>query len=200
MVRTRDTLTFGAELEVPVDLVVLATGMEPGGAGPLVEMTKAPVGADGFLLEVHPKLRPVESAIPGLLLAGTARGPMDITESTTSASAAAAKVATLLARDHVEMEPFVARVDPSRCTGSGECVGACRYAGAIGLQDVEIEEGVVAQRAYVNPVACKGCGACVAACPNGALDVQGWEIGQYLAMVDAIAAEPATVRAEAVTT
>jgi heterodisulfide reductase subunit A len=150
-----------------------------------------PTGADGFLLEVHPKLRPVESAIPGILLAGTARGPMDITESTTTASAAASKAATLLARDHVEMEPFVARVDPSRCTGTGTCVDACRYAGAIGLQDVEIEDGVVERRAYVNPVACKGCGACVPACPNGAIDVQGWEIGQYLAMVDAIVADAA---------
>jgi heterodisulfide reductase subunit A len=191
LVRARDTLSFGTELDLPVDLVVLATGMEPGGAEHLVDMTKVPTGSDGFLLEVHPKLRPVESAIPGILLAGTARGPMDITESTTSASAAAAKVATLLAHDHVEMEPFVARVDPSLCTGTGACLDACRYAGAIALRDVEIEDGVVEKRAYVSPVACKGCGACVAACPNGAIDVQGWEIGQYLAMVDAITAEPA---------
>jgi heterodisulfide reductase subunit A len=190
VVRTRDDLTFGAELELPVDLVVLATAMEPGPAEGLVAMTKAPTGADGFLLEVHPKLRPVESAIPGVLLAGTARGPMDISESTTTASAAAAKVATLLAKGHVEMEPFVARVDPSRCDGAGACLVACPYAGAIGLQPVELDDGVVVQRAYVNPVACKGCGACVAACPNGAIDVQGWEIGQYVAMVDAITAEP----------
>jgi heterodisulfide reductase subunit A2 len=195
LVRARDTLTFGADLELPVDLVVLATGMEPGGAAELVAMTKVPTGSDGFLLEVHPKLRPVESAIPGILLAGTARGPMDITESTTSASAAAAKVATLLARDHVQMEPFVARVDPSRCSGTGSCVAACAYPGAIGLQEVELEDGKVETRAYVNPVACKGCGACVPACPNGAIDVQGWEIGQYLAMVDAIAAEPAPAAA-----
>jgi heterodisulfide reductase subunit A2 len=190
LVRTRDALTFGSELELPVDLVVLATGMKPGGVADVVSMTKVPTGADGFLLEVHPKLRPVESAIPGILLAGTARGPMDIAESTTSASAAAAKVATLLAHDQVEMDPFVAKVDPARCTGTGECLDACRYAGAIGLQDVELDDGLVVKRAYVNPVACKGCGACVAVCPSGAIDVQGWEISQYLAMVDAIVAEP----------
>jgi heterodisulfide reductase subunit A2 len=201
MVRTKDALTFGAELEVPVDLVVLATAMEPGPAEGLVAMTKAPTGADGFLLEVHPKLRPVESAIPGVLLAGTARGPMDISESTTTASAAAAKVATLLARGHVEMEPFVARVDPSRCDGAGACLAACPYAGAIGLQPVELEDDVAVSRAYVNPVACKGCGACVAACPNGAIDVQGWEIGQYVAMVEAIVADATEVSAaEAVAT
>jgi heterodisulfide reductase subunit A len=195
VVRTRDALTFGAELEVPVDLVVLATAMEPGPADGLVAMTKAPTGADGFLLELHPKLRPVESAIPGVLLAGTARGPMDITESTTTASAAAAKVAALLGRGHVEMEPFVARVDPARCEGTGACVEACPYAGAIALQDVELDDGVV-RRAYVNPVACKGCGACVAVCPGGAVDVQGWEMAQYVAMVDAIVADGATVREE----
>jgi heterodisulfide reductase subunit A2 len=190
LVRTRDALTYGSELELPVDLVVLATGMVPGGAEDVVRMMKVPTGADGFLLEVHPKLRPVESAIAGVLLAGAARGPMDITESTVSGSAAAAKVATLLARDQIEMDPFVARVDPSRCTGTGECVGACSYTGAIGLQEVEVDEGVVEARAFVNPAACKGCGACVAVCPNGAIDVQGWEIAQYLAMVDAIVAEP----------
>jgi heterodisulfide reductase subunit A len=161
----------------------------------LIEMTHAPVGADGFLLEVHPKLRPVESAIPGLLLAGTVQAPMDITESTSAASAAAAKVTALLAMDHVEMEPFVAKVDPSLCDGCGLCLDACHYAGAIALQDVEIEEGVIEKRAYVNPVACKGCGACVPSCPVAALDVAGWEIDQYKAMIDAITAQPLTAGA-----
>jgi heterodisulfide reductase subunit A2 len=185
VVRTHDALTFGAELELPVDLVVLATGMKPGDVTDLVSMTKVPTGGDGFLLEVHPKLRPVESAIPGVFLAGSARAPMDITESTASASAAAAKVAALLARDQVELDPFVATADPARCTGTGACVGACPY-GAIGLREIEVEEGVFGTRAYVNPAVCKGCGACVAVCPTRAVDVQGWEIDQYLAMVDAI--------------
>jgi heterodisulfide reductase subunit A len=115
---------------------------------------------------------------------------MDISESTSAASAAAAKVTSLLAKDHVEMEPFVAKVDPSLCDGCGLCLDACHYAGAIALQDVEIEEGVIEKRAYVNPVACKGCGACVPSCPVAALDVAGWEIEQYRAMIDAITAQP----------
>jgi len=194
-VTVKDTLTFGAELEVPVDLVVLSVGVMPRDIAGLVDMTKAQVGNDGFLLEVHPKLRPVESAIPGLLLAGTAQAPMDIAESTSAASAAAAKVTTLLGRDHVEMEPFVAKVDLARCDGCGLCVDACHYSGAIALQDVEIEEDVIVKRAYVNPVACKGCGACVPACPVSALDVAGWEIEQYRAMIDAITATPLSVGA-----
>jgi heterodisulfide reductase subunit A2 len=196
-VKVRDTLTFGMEMVVPVDLVVLSVGVMPRDVTGLIDMTKAPVGSDGFLLEVHPKLRPVESAIPGLLLAGTSQAPMDITESTSAASAAAAKVTTLLAKDHVEMEPFVARVDPSVCDGCGLCLEACQYAGAISLQDVEVDDGVIEPRAYVNPVACKGCGACVPSCPVAAIDVQGWEIGQYRAMVDAITAEPVAIGASA---
>jgi heterodisulfide reductase subunit A len=195
-VKVTDTLTFGTEFEIPVDLVVLAVGVVARDIAALIDTTKAPVGADGFLLEIHPKLRPVESAIPGLLLAGSAQAPMDITESTSAAAAAAAKVTALLATDHVEMEPFVARVDPSLCDGCGLCLDACHYAGAIALQDVEVEEGVVEKRAYVNPVACKGCGACVPSCPVAALDVAGWEIEQYRAMIDAITAQPLTLGAE----
>jgi heterodisulfide reductase subunit A len=194
-VTVTDTLTFGTEIDVPVDLVILSVGVMPRDVTGLIEMTHAPVGADGFLLEVHPKLRPVESAIPGLLLAGTVQAPMDVTESTSAASAAAAKVTALLAGDHVEMEPFVAKVDPSLCDGCGLCLDACRYAGAIAMQEVEIEEGVLEKRAYVNPVACKGCGACVPSCPVSALDVAGWEIDQYKAMIDAITAEPLTAGA-----
>jgi heterodisulfide reductase subunit A len=194
-VTVTDTLTFGRELQVPVDLVVLAVGVEPHDVADIIEMTKTPVGDDGFLLEVHPKLRPVETAIAGVYLAGAAQGPKDITESTSSASAAAVKAATMLARDYVEMEPFVARVDLSRCSGAGACVAACQYPGAVSLTEVETEEGVMATRAWVNPVACVGCGACVAACASAAIDVQGWEIEQYRAMIDAITSAPPAVAA-----
>ena len=190
IVRVNDMLTFGAELEVPADLVVLGVGMEPRDVADLIDMTKAPVGSDDFLLEVHPKLRPVETSIPGIYLAGAAQGPKDITESTSSASAAAIKAATVLARDYVEMEPFVARVDLARCTGSGACVEACQYDGAIALTEIETDEDVTEQKAYVNPVACVGCGACVAVCPTEAIDVMGWEMDQYRAMIDAITSAP----------
>jgi heterodisulfide reductase subunit A len=189
-VKVTDTLTFGAELEVPADLIVLGVGMEPHDVSDIVDMTKNPVGNDAFLLEVHPKLRPVETAIPGIYLAGASQGPKDITESTSSASAAAVKAATVLAKDYVEMEPFVARVDLSRCNGAATCLEVCQYDGAISMTEVEVEEGVLASRAFVNPVACVGCGACVAACASEAIDVQGWEMDQYRAMIDAITTAP----------
>jgi heterodisulfide reductase subunit A len=196
LVRVRDYLTYGEEIEVPVDLMVLAVGMMPRQIDTLVDMLKISRGADRFLLEVHPKLRPVEMAVRGIVLAGTAQGPMNIQESLSAASAAAAKVAALLGQGRVELPPFVARVDEGRCTGTGACVGACQEEGAIVLQTFQ-ENGREVKRAVVTPANCTGCGACVGVCPNRAIDVQAWTLAQYEAMVDAIAMEiPALMEAE----
>jgi heterodisulfide reductase subunit A len=120
-----------------------------------------------------------------MILAGTAQGPMNIQESLSAASAAAAKVVTLLGRGRVELPPFVAAVNAEKCNGSGACVEACVYEGAIALQTFT-DNGREVKRAVVTPANCVGCGACVAACPNRAIDVQGWTLSQYEAMVDAI--------------
>jgi heterodisulfide reductase subunit A len=197
LVNIKDMLTYGQEIEIPVDLVVLAVGMMPRQTEVLIKMLKISRGSDRFLLEVHPKLRPVETAVNGVILAGTAQGPMNIQESLSAASAAAAKVATLLSLGRVDLPPFVAAVDPARCTGTGACVTACVYEGAIALQTFE-EHGQQVKRAVVTPANCVGCGACVSACPNGAIDVQGWTLAQYDAMVEAIgAAIPVLTEAEA---
>ncbi len=196
LVRVKDTLTWGRDLEVAVDLVVLAVGMMPNAVDDLIDLTKIAAGNDRFLLEVHPKLRPVETAVSGIVLAGTAQSPMNIQESCASAGAAAAKVSSLLSRGKVELEPFVARVDLSRCEGNGACVEVCQYEGAIRLEPVP-DAGVDARRAVVTPANCAGCGVCVGACPNQAIDIQGWTIGQYQAMVAAIAADIHPVEVEA---
>ncbi len=197
LISVKDTLTYGQELEIPVDLVVLAVGMMPPDLGGLDKMLKISRGNDRFLLEVHPKLRPVETAVNGVVLAGTAQGPMNIQESLSAASAAAAKVASLLGRGRVELPPFVASVDEQKCTGTGACVDACLYEGAIALQPYT-ENGVERKRAVITPANCVGCGACVSACPNHAIDVQGWTLAQYDAMVEAIGAEiPALVEVAA---
>jgi heterodisulfide reductase subunit A len=188
VVKVKDYLTWGEELEIPVDLVVLSVGFMPRQIDDLIHMLKISPGPDRFLLEVHPKLRPVETAVNGIILAGSAQGPMNIQESVAAASAAASKVAILLGRGEVELEPFVAHVDAERCTGSGECVKVCAYEDAIFLETVSVN-GKPVQRAVVSPANCSGCGACVSACPNRAIDIQGYELNQYQAMVDAITAD-----------
>lgn len=188
MVRVRDTLTFGEEIEVPADLVVLATGMEPAEVTGLVEMMKLPVGSDRFLLEVHPKLRPVELSVAGIVLAGTCQAPMDAGEACAGASAAAVKASAILARGYVELDPFVAEVNPEKCRGSGACVEACLREGALRLVETEVD-GRQVRRAEVTPALCLGCGACVAVCPENAIELKGWTLKQYEAMVDMIVAD-----------
>jgi heterodisulfide reductase subunit A len=196
LVQVKDYLTYGEEIEIPVDLVVLAVGMMPRQIDDLVDMLKVSRGNDRFLLEVHPKLRPVEMAVRGIVLAGTAQGPMNIQESLAAASAAAAKVASLLGLGKVELPPFVAHVDLAKCNGNGACVEACLEEGAIALQTFQ-ENGLEVHRAVVTPANCTGCGACVGACPNRAIDVQAWTLAQYEAMVDAIAMDlPVFMEAE----
>jgi heterodisulfide reductase subunit A len=186
LVKLRDHLTWGYELEIPVDLVVLAVGFMPRKVDDLIEKLKISPGTDRFLLEVHPKLRPVETAVPGVVLAGSAQGPMNLQESVSAASAAASKVAALLASGQVRLEPFVARVDPERCDGTGACVQVCAYEDAIKVETFTVD-GKEIRRAVVTPANCSGCGNCVSACPNQAIDIQGWTFNQYEAMIDAIA-------------
>jgi heterodisulfide reductase subunit A len=185
LVTVKDTLTGGTEIELPVDLVVLAVGMIPEPVDDLINLFKVNAGNDRFLMEVHPKLQPVETAVAGIVLAGTAQGPMNILESSGAAGAAAAKVAGLLSQGQVELEPFVARVNQELCQGSGDCVASCPYEGAISLTAVPLN-GKTVQRAVVTPANCKGCGACVGVCPNLAIDLLGWTLKQYDAMLDAL--------------
>jgi heterodisulfide reductase subunit A len=181
LVTVVDGLTWGEEIEVGVDLLVLAVGMMPGESSVVTEGLKLAASADGFLQEVHPKLRPVEMAVNGVLLAGTSQGPKDIGESCASASAAAVKASAILAKSYVELAPYVAHVDLGRCEGTGLCVkecpvdGALRIVGEDGKRHVEVNEAV-----------CTGCGCCVAVCPQQAIDVNGWTLEQYTGMVDAV--------------
>jgi heterodisulfide reductase subunit A len=160
--------------------------MMPRLVNDLVEMLKISPGKDRFLLEVHPKLRPVETSVSGVVLAGTAQGPMSIQESAAAAEAAAAKVACLLSQGRVELEPFVARVNPELCEGTGACVEVCAYENAISLRTIR-QNGSEKRHAVVSPANCSGCGNCVSACPHGAIDVQGWTLKQFDAMVDGLA-------------
>ena len=187
-VKVKDTLTFDEEVEMGVDLVVLAVGMEPNNISDLVEMMKLPVGVDGFLQEVHPKLRPVEIAQSGVLLAGTCQAPFDMGETTAAASGAAVKASAILGKGYVELDPFVAEVDLKKCKGTGSCVDACIVEGALSMVETDVD-GEKVQRARVNPALCTGCGACVAVCPENAINVKGWTLKQYEDMVDMIVSD-----------
>ncbi len=180
-----DKLTWGQEVEVGVDLLVLAVGMTPADVGGVATSLKLPASGDGFLQEVHPKLRPVEQSVSGVLLAGSCQAPKDVTESCASASAAAGKAYGLLASGHVQLEPYVARVNPERCAGDAACIEECPAPGALTMEEYP---GFGHRKAMVNPAICTGCGACVAVCPNAAIDLSGWTLASYEAMVDALLA------------
>ncbi len=129
-VTVHDLLTAGAELTVAPDLLVLVTGMIPRQNDELVSTLKLPVGRDGFLNEIHPKLRPVETVVDGVLIAGACQSPKTSAESVASGLAAAAQAAAVLKRGVASLDPQVAVVDTTRCDGCGECVAACPF-GAI---------------------------------------------------------------------
>ncbi len=183
VVRLSDTLSGGAEVEIPTDLVVLVVGMVPRENAALTGVLKLPIGREGFFNEIHQKLRPVETVVDGVFLAGTAQGPKNVAESVASALSSVSKTAGILLKGYVDLDPLVAKVDASACTWCGACAEACPY-GAI-EEVVEGEKHI----ARVVPVSCKGEGACVPVCTAQAIEVEGYTHDQVLAMIDALAAE-----------
>jgi heterodisulfide reductase subunit A len=187
-VRCYDDL-LGRTLEVPTDLVVLSVGMRPRQpeTGVLHGLLKVPVGLDGFFLELHPELAPVETAVEGVFVAGTVQGPKDIVDSVAQASAAAAKASVLLAYDQVKLNPAVAEIDDEKCRGCGDCVDLCQFQAP---QLVETASG--AYTAYINPSLCKGCGTCASWCNTGAITCKHFTDNQVHAMIDAFFEEEMT--------
>ena len=186
-VSVKDLLTGGAELEIPVDLVVLATGMVPRPNDGLTTTLKLPVGSDRFYNEIHTKLRPVETVIDGVYIAGSCQGPKNATESVAAALSAVSKAASLLVKGYVDLQPFIACVMEDRCVWCGECEKACPY-GAI--EKIPYGDTEVAR---VVDALCKGCGACAPACPKDAAQLKGSSDDQITAMIDAFARETAGV-------
>ncbi len=189
MVRASDLLA-NKQLNIAADLVVLAAGIEPDKtARPLATMLTASMDTNDFFTEAHPKLRPVESPTAGVFLSGTCQGPKDIPETVSQASAAAAKVIGLLAKDKLMGNPCVANSNELMCNGCSSCERVCPY-GAITYADKEFRmpDRTVAIRrvATVNEAVCQGCGACTVACPSGAMDLKGFATSQIIAEVDAI--------------
>jgi len=174
-------------LEMHADLVVLANGLVPSeDIKKINELFHASRSADGFLLEAHPKLRPLECSTAGIFLAGACQSPKDIPDTVAQASGAAAKVMDLLSSGEIELEPLKAIVDKDLCSGCRVCESLCPF---LAIEMKNDEEGAEKLRAEVIEAMCQGCGLCSAACPTGAIKIQQYGSGQVLAQVDAALAE-----------
>ncbi len=161
-------------VKIRADYVVLNAAVHPNpDNASLARMLKVPLTKEGYFLEAHMKLRPVDLATDGIFLCGLAHSPRLIGESISQALAAAARANTVLSRDYIEAEGFVSIVDDQRCSGCGMCVEVCPY-GAL----AKSENGL----AEVVPAACKGCGCCAATCPESAISIANYSDDQLLAM------------------
>ena len=159
VLQAEDTL-LGRIRKIPVDMVVLATGIEPqSDAEDVRRLFNITCSNGGFFMERHPKLAPVSTFTDGVFLAGACQGPRDIPDTVAQAGAAAAEALALIDAGSILLEPNTAFVNAEACSGCKTCIGMCPY------QAISNVEG----KAVVNEVLCKGCGTCVAACPSGAI-------------------------------
>jgi heterodisulfide reductase subunit A-like polyferredoxin len=173
------------EIEIDADHLVLATGMDPvPDREEIAKQLKVPLNHDGFFLEAHVKLRPVDFSTRGVFLAGSCHTPKFIGESVYQAQAAAARAATILSSPTLEAEPNIAVVDVDMCSGCKTCISLCPYNAIDSV--TEVIDGVEVTHAQVNEGLCQGCGTCVAACPSGAMHQRGFKDDQLLSMVRAI--------------
>jgi heterodisulfide reductase subunit A len=181
VIRVEDTLA-GYVRRIPVDMVVLATGLEPqDDAQEVRRMFNMSCGGEGFFLERHPKLAPVNTFTDGIFLAGCCQGPKDIPDSVAQAGAAAAEALVLVDKGYVEQEPNTAFVIESECSGCKSCVPLCPY--------TAIAFDVSKQKAVINEALCKGCGTCVGACPSGSIVQNLFEDAEVFSEIEGVLAE-----------
>lgn len=176
VVKVEDTL-LGVVRRIPVDMVILSSGLSPAHDAKEVAQTFGfGCSANGFYLERHPKLEPVSTVTDGIFVAGACQYPKDIPDTVAQAGAAAAGALALVDNATVKVEPTVSYIDPEKCAGCHICVGLCPHA-AIQYNE---EKGV----AEVIEAACKGCGVCVAACPAGVPQQRGFLDEQIFAEIE----------------
>ena len=181
VVKVEDTLT-ATPMDYEADLVVLGVGLEPRkDVREIIDLFKLSQSTDGFFLEAHPKLRPVDTASDGIFLAGCCQGPKDIPDTVAQAKGAASSALILIASGKVKVEAQVSYVTSSECRGCGFCVEVCPF-GAIELVD-ENRMGNIVQVALVNEALCKGCGSCAAACLSGAIQPRSFKDEQILPQI-----------------
>lgn len=180
VIRVKDLLTGKRELEIPVDMVVLVNGMVPDKEDNTGAIFKLPRGRDRFFNEIHMKLRPVETAIDGVTIAGCCQGPKNSTESVNSALAAAIKSHSIVSKGELELEPIVAYIDQERCTWCGKCAEACPFNA---ISPKEAGDKVIAS---INNSTCKGCGMCLPVCPTDAIELISFTNKEIEEMIDVL--------------
>jgi heterodisulfide reductase subunit A2 len=180
LVRVREP-SLGRDLEIEPELVVLAAPMTPGAdRNELSELLRVPLNADGFFLEAHMKLRPVDFASEGLFLCGTAHAPKFTTEAISQANAVAGRAASILGRKQMSVSGQIAWVDPDKCISCMTCVHVCPYMAP------QINEF---NKAEVQGSVCMGCGSCTAECPAKAITLRHYLDAQVLAAVNSLFGE-----------
>ena len=166
--------------EIKTDLVVLVPALVPRvDNNQFARILRISQSADGFLLEAHPKLRPMDTFTGGIFIAGCCQAPKDIQDSVAQASGAAARAANILSKKELEAEPLISCVEEELCSGCSTCISVCAY-NAIELVKGEEDKQV----AKVNEALCMGCGACVASCPSGAMQQHGFKDKQMKPMIE----------------
>jgi heterodisulfide reductase subunit A len=178
VVRVEDTLV-GVVRRIPVDMVVLCTGLEaPEGLGAVAKMCSVSIGKDGFLIEKHPKLGPVSTATDGVFIAGACQSPKDIPDTVAQASAASSAVLSMIIREKIEIEAATAEIDEEKCSGCRICNNLCPY--------IAIRFDEEKKVSIINEALCKGCGTCVAACPSNAIKAKHFSNKQILSEIEGI--------------
>src|SRR3990172_206317 len=180
VVRADDTL-LGMVMENEVDMAVLSVGMVPrSDSAKIQKLLGIATGSDGFFMEAHAKLRPVETLVDGVFLAGTAQGPKDIPDTVAQAKGAASSALGVISHKILELSPLISEVDERLCRGCGDCKDICEY-GAIELITLDSRNA-----ARINPALCKGCGACTVACCNGSIKLRNFTDTATFAMLEAV--------------
>jgi heterodisulfide reductase subunit A-like polyferredoxin len=177
---------LGTDLILPADLVILSTGVLPSeGAEDLARTLKVPVDLDGFFLEAHIKLRPVDFVTEGAFVAGAAHYPKFLEESIVQAQAAAARAVTILSQDTLHAGGAVAVVEPEKCTGCLTCVRVCPYNVPV-IDPALTGAGGIEGAARIEAAACQGCGTCAAECPAKAIQLMHYRDEQVMAEEEAL--------------
>ncbi len=171
---------LGEDILIQPDLVVLASAIVPYENESLAKMLKVPLTADGFFLEAHMKLRPVDFATDGIFLAGLAHFPKSISESISQADAAVARATSAIAKGYVNVLPTISEVDQSRCVGCGLCELLCPFSA---IRVVETEKG---SKAETISASCKGCGVCASSCTQRAITIHHFTDEQLSAQIEAL--------------